>query len=480
MNVSDVSSVTIGLSAVPASVASFSVPLLLVDHADIPIDKIFRQVTRSTHATMLTASTDAENWCLALWGQTYNPAQAYIGRWIDTATASHAICENATTVAAAYAALTSTGQLGVLEAGGSVVDINPDFTGDTTMADVCASIQTAMSGAVASYTCALDALDRVVITSDNTGSSAAAVSLQTPAAGTDLTGAAYLGTEASVAGYDAEALGTAMARCLARDNTPFIICQRGETTAADVTAFSTVVNALDKICLLVCNDENAKDSGSSTDFPYLINALSHQKTHITYTEHNTSNGASADQHPDAAIIGEILVRLNKEGGVALSNNGMSSVSESGLDGDNSTVIPLIAGEITALEAKGCDFLVEPSSITHLKNGLAAGGNEIRVMVGKSYMAAKISEDWYAYKIAQDVVTYSDPDINALKSIVEKWALEMASRKLLDKETFVWNFPAASTFGATEKATHTLTLSNVFSANYVPSVNDTALTLDFTI
>ena len=57
MNVQDVVNVSIGLSTTPASQAKFTVPILLVDHADIPIDKRYRTVTKSSYATTLTAAT---------------------------------------------------------------------------------------------------------------------------------------------------------------------------------------------------------------------------------------------------------------------------------------------------------------------------------------------------------------------------------------------------------------------------------------
>jgi hypothetical protein len=480
MLVSEVASVTIGLSTTPASVASFSVPLLLVDHADVPVDRRYRQVTRSSYATDLTASTDQVGWCAALWGQNYNPAQAYIGRWVGTAISSYNVFPNALSVAATWAALAATGKF-ELDDGVNQEDISPDFTGDTTMANVCASINTALGASTnfTAYTCALDNLDRITITGITPGASSPTFATGTPGSGVDLTLPAYLGTEIAIDGIDAETLGSAMSAILALDNTPYIMCQRGGSIA-QVVAFSTAVNALDKYLLLVCNDEDAKDSVATSDFPYQIEALSHNKTHMCYTEHHTDNGAAADQHPDAAVIGEVLVRLDGEGANNLALASLSSVSQSGLDGDKTTVIPLTVAERTALDAKGCDYLVKPSSVTHLTTGLAAGGNEVRVMIGKAYMAAKISEGIYGYLIANNVVTFSDTDVQAIKGIVDYWATEMANRKLLDADSFVWNFPDAADFTAAQKATHTMTLSNVFSADVQAAVNDVVMTLDFSV
>ena len=473
MKITEIVNVSVGLSAVPPSQVSYGVPLLLVDSTDIPIDRRYVVETRSSYADELTEDSDAYNWCVALWSQNYNPSEAYIGRWISAATASYCYCPSATSVAATYAALAATAKVGIKEGAAAAVDISPDFSGDTTMADVAASLEAAMTGAVAGYTVSWDSVrSRMVFTSDNTGASADAVTLETPATGVDLTGTAYLGAEVSVAGYDAETLGAAASAVFELDNTPFIVCERGADTAQQV-ALSTSINALDKVLYLVTNDANTKSAGSTTDAAYQIKALSHQKTWMVYTEHTT-------QSPDAAIIGEVNARADSEGAISLAFNGLSGISESGLDGDGVTVKPLSPTERAALEAKGCDYLISPAGIVHARNGLAVGGNEMRVMIGKSYFAAKVTEDVYTYMLQNEVVTFSDPDIQAIKGINTKWAEVMADRGLLDANTFVFDYPAASEFTSAQKASHTMTISDVFNADVLSAVNDFVFTMAFTI
>lgn len=471
MNVQEIANVQIGLQAVPASQASFNVPLVLVDHADIPIDKRFTITQQTSFLTDFTASTSHLAWLTALWGQDETAQRAYVGRWVSAASAAYMVFPDATQDAAVYAALTSTGQMKITE-GVLTEDINPDFTGDTSMANVAASVQVALAASVnfSSYTCTIDQLGRLVITSDNTGASADAVSASSPAAGTDLTGALYFGTEFSQAGLDAEALETAMAAILQLDNTPFLMAQIGGSIS-QVVAFSTAVNALDKFLFLTINDTDASDSSSTTDAAYQIGQLSHQKTHMSYTEHSA-------EYPDATIIGSVMQRL--EGSASVANSSLSGISsKSGLGADGSTVIPLTPAQISALEAKGCDFIISPSTITHMRNGLAAGGNEVRLMVGKAFMAAKISEAVYAYLIANDVVTYSDEDIQAIKGLVDYWASVMVDRKTIEAG-YTITMPLASSFTAAQKATHTMALSNILTATAQSSVNDMTITMSFTI
>ena len=490
MQINETASVSVGLSVTPASQTTFSVPLLLIDHADIPIDRRYRQLTQSSYSATggLTASTTARNWCAALWGQNYNVTQAYIGRWVSAASSPYITFPSAVTTLASWTAI-SDGYLKITDNAGTpnTDEIGPlNFSSVTSMADVCTVIQTALQAITTpnitgldTATCALDILSRPTITNSTSCVAAATISITTATTGTDIGGALYLGTDVVQAGLDTETLSAAMSAIFALDDTPYLVCQRGASIAQAV-AFSTAVNSLKKYCFIVDDDADAKDSTASTDIGYQVNALSHQKTRLLYTEHTTNNGASADQFPDAAEIGEINARLDKEGGISQALNPLTGVSQSGLDSDLTTNIPLTTTEKTALIAKGYDFYDLYAGQVFARKGLSAGGNETRVMIGKEFFGAKVAEDFHAYLIANEVVTYSDTDIQALKSRVAYWANEMADRGLLDPETFVWNFPAASTFAAATKATHTLTLSDCFSATVFNSINDITITMNFSV
>ena len=482
MLVSDVASVTIGLSAVPASVASYTTPILLVDHADIPLDLRYTTTTKTTYTTDLTASTAQVGWCAALWGQQYNPTTAYIGRWIAAASSPYVVCVGFQTTIATWAAV-SDGTLTVTTDAGADVMTAIDFTGDLTLSDVAASIQVKLTaGGTSGALCTVDSQDRIIFTDPViTGAGSETVVLSGGGGVTDIYVAGFLNGASSfqVGGADIEAQGTAAAAILAKNNAPYIWCQRGGSVA-QLTAFSTYINSLDKYLYILDDDPNAKDSTDATDVAYAIEALGHNKTAIFYSEHTTTVGAAADQYADAAVIGEINARLDKEGAVSLALNALTGVSESGLHSDLTTVIPLTSAERSALEAKGCDYLVKPATSVHLAKGLAAGGQEVRVMQGKAFMAASISTDIYNYLLANEVVVYADADVLAFKTIVEYWANEMADRKLLDRDTFVYNFPLASTFNAAAKASHRMTLSDVFTSEYLASVNDVAMTLSFSL
>jgi hypothetical protein len=189
-----------------------------------------------------------------------------------------------------------------------------------------------------------------------------------------------------------------------------------------------------------------------------------------YTEHST-------QHPDAAICGEIMPRT--EATTSFAFTPLTGLSESGLHADGTTVIPLTVSERTALEAKGYDYLVNPAGSVHFVNGLASGGNEMRIMIGKMFTEAKISEEIYGYMVANNVVTFSDADIQAIKSIIVYWLDVMVARKVLDAN-YTITMPAASDFTAATKATHIMDLDDITDADAQIAVNRVNATLSWSV
>jgi hypothetical protein len=352
-----------------------------------------------------------------------------------------------------------------------------DFTGDTTLANVMDTIDTKLvAGGVSGARAGVDGIGRPYIYDPvATGSTATTLTVAGGGGGTDLYLAAWLdGANGwKTNGYDIEAQETAMARCLALTDVPYVWHERGGSVA-QVTALSTAVNALNKILHVRESDLTAK-TATTNDVSYAINALSHARTYGCYTEHTVANGAALDQNPDAAFSGEILPRA--EGSTSYANMALANVSESGLDNNGTTVIPLTDGERGFLEGKSCDYLIRPSTITHARNGLSYGGQEMRVMVGRDWYNYWIMFDIYSYMLDRQVVTFSDQDLAAIKAIVKYYADIMVTRKVLEAD-YTINMPLASSFTASAKATHTLTLSELLTADVQIAINDGVITMSW--
>jgi len=470
--ITDYANPTIGLSVTPAGTANFNIPMLLDDNAACPFDLSLRALTPTTYATILTAATPAYLWCSTMWGATKGgPKTAYVGRWAKVASASYAVCDSMTTVAGVYAALTTTAKFELVE-GASTEDINLDFTGDTSMTDVAASVTVGLAASVlgAAYICTWDALlNRLTFTSDVTGAAADAISIDTPATGVDLSLAIYFGASFAQPGFDAEAQETALARILAVNDTPFAICENGGSIAQQV-ALSTSVQALNKFLFLVNIDNNAYSSGTNTDAGYLINALAHNQTNVVFTQHIT-------HRPDAIHIGEILAY--PEGSHQHNAWPLTGVSMSGLHADGSTVIAMTTAQETVLAASGYDWIVKPLNVTHFHNGLTSNGTEVRVIIGKMYIEYNIGLAWYGYMISQAVVGYTDGNIQALKQMLEYW-LDIAVERQLLLPGYTTNFPEASSFTAAVKATQIMDLPNVSAATVNKAVNSITADLDWAV
>jgi hypothetical protein len=473
--IQDFASLTIGLTVNPASQANFSVPLLMVDSEDVPIDKRYIITTRSSKDTDLTADSAQLAWAGAVWGQNYNPAQAYIGRWVSAASSPYIVFGSPGTNITTWAAVAD-GTLRITD-GTNDDDLTAlSFAAVTDLDDVAQVIETALQAiaipnitGLDTATCEVDQFNRIIIKNSTTGSAAAGISAAAEGTGTDLNGSDYLGSSFSQDGLDAETLTTAANLVFALDNTPFILNEIGANTAQQV-AFATGMNSLKKFLLLVVNDTDAKDSAISTDTGYQLNALGYNRCFVMYTEHTT-------QYPDGALCGEVYPQ--DEGAVHLAFTPLTGLSESGLAADGTTVKPLTATERAALEAKGYDYLVKPSTVTHFTNGLTPGGNEARIMVLKMYVEAKVDEDSYGYLIANNVVTFSDDDINSFKGIIENW-LEVAEDRKGLEPGWTLEMPLASSFSAATKATHIMDLSDLGDAETQRAVNKVTMSLSWSV
>jgi len=110
-------------------------------------------------------------------------------------------------VAATWASLASTGKFKIEINGTDYDDVNPNFTGDASMADVAASIQTALRTATSSTETVAWSTNHFVFTSASTASTSIVKPCESPSTGTDISGAG--GTTYMDADYKAPSVQTA-------------------------------------------------------------------------------------------------------------------------------------------------------------------------------------------------------------------------------------------------------------------------------
>lgn len=464
------------LDSSPSVATKYTIPCLLVDHADVPVDKRLREMTPATWATRCTSSTEQYNWFDHFYNQPYplNPANSrdniagYVGRWVSAATAAYRVFPNAEDDATVWAALTSTGQFNI-DDGTNDEDVTPDFTGDTDMDDVAASITTALAGGTnfTGYVCSVDAYNRLIITGSATGASAPSFTIGSPAAGTDLSGAAYLGTATSFlqAGLDAETLGAAVTAIRAKSTVPTVFFERGATDV-QALAWVTAMDAIDGVfAVAVSSDTEHEDSEATTTLAYQADALELGKCHIIYSRQN--------DYPDAIYYGEILPRPAGSCDYALTPCSIASgytASPSGMELDGVTPDEVSDAAVEALDAVNCDFVTTPfTNTTHLARGLCPNGDEVRIVLGQMFIEYNSSLEGYQFMVANEVNTFSDIFLMEIKGIAEKW-LDLAVARKMIEPGYQLNMPAASDFTAAQKASHYMSLPNVASAGIQFAVN----------
>jgi hypothetical protein len=442
--------------------------MLLVDTEDVPLDLRYRITALASYASEFTASGETDLWCDALWGQGRYPSVAYIGRWAKAATAPYYVCGSpAAWTALGWKAVT-VGDLAVTNGTATEQFATGTMAATTSLADCLAVIQTELRTAVtlatelATCTVSLDKLNRIQIKSSITGAAAKSISVVAPTggAGTDITGDNYLNIASgafAVAGIDAEDPDDALAAIYAKPvSARFCVNVRSTPSIAQTVALATALPLYGCIGEYRITDPDAKSSGATTDVGYLLEAAANKNCHLIYTEHTT-------QHPDAAITAQLCTR--SEGAAGPAFLGLTGCYQSGLDTDGITIKSLTDGEIIALKAKGYDYLDKPSNTVHCCTGLTPGGIELRHRVGLYWLDQRSSESAYALLLskaeANQVLTFSDPDIQSLGGIYRGYCDELVKRKCIDSG-YTMVLPSAADFDATVKATHILSLSDMAS------------------
>jgi hypothetical protein len=478
MKLSEKVSLDIALSAVPPQSAGFSVPGLIVDAAEVPVYTRIRQVTRSDYATILSTTASAAAWAAKLWASG-NVALAYIIRWASTAQPSRFVIEDYSPILATWKAATTSLDFGLTD-GITTEQIHAALVPSAvSMADVCASLQTAIRASVSfgsgaepdgdltTATVALDALGNIVLSSGETGAAATTYSIVAPTTppGTDITGASYLNIASGayvVAGLAAEDPDDALTAALEINDGIQIIHEIGASTSQQ-NALNTSCESYKKIFTLNVRDPNAVDSEDVTNIAYLLSAASASYAWGCYTE-------NASDYPSAILNGQILTK--PEGSASAANNPLTGIYESGEYPGGSPGRPLTPTERAALEGFSCDCVVRPMSNNLFNSGLTFAGIELKHRVGYSWAELRSAEEIEAY-LEQNEVTFSDADIGAICAIIFKYLDILVDRKCSTSYTI--NVPSAADISLIEQATHTLTLSEVASIISAYAINQVVAT-----
>jgi len=454
---------------------SFGIGLFLVDDSQIPIDQRYKYVTPSDWDD-LTSGTDPYSFSNVYFGQKRQAQKLMLGRWVSSASEPYFVCGTHETDYAVWE-LVSDGSFTVSDGTSTDVVTGVDFDGITALSQV-ATVLTAAIQAIGSpnitgldtATFEFDSEDRLILKHSATGASAATLSIVSGGGGTDLTSSTYMDVSNgfSQAGLDAEEPTEALTAISELDDSYYeVMCERSLTTTQQV-AVGSYVNAKKKQCILVYSNTDAKSAGTSTDLGSQCADLALSRTMCVYSEHS-------DEWPDAAIAGCVLPA--SEGTTEFAMEVLALVQESGLAADG-TSKPLTTTEISVLEGKKYNRIAKVGDNIFNTDGMNANGTEHRIMLGKDWFEARIQEDVFTILLQNPLSAFDNPTLAQFEAVVREYATEAINRGILvdtPDRPFVIDFPDADDFSQSERASHDMVLSDVFSGY----LNSAAVTVTIT-
>jgi len=474
------------LQTASAPVTTYEQLFLAADCADVPHDLRSIWTTKSSYTDDLTSSTNAYNFAAAFWAQSRTATRLMVGFWAETDQENFVVFPGVETTIATWVLKGATAYFKVAETGGATVQ-EITVTGldaVTTLAAVAARIT---AGFVAtggsdyeSYTCTVDPTGRFIITSDDPGAANSyPIVITAGTTGTDISDLLVPASAYQVAGLDAETPAAALAAISAIDDDYYYICYRGAngtgtSATSEQTALSTAVQSMDKLLVLHSSDVGCVSAVSTSDIAYVVDAAKDSRTAVIYSAH-TAN------FPDARVQGCVIPA--DEGTTSWAWQVLSGANESGLAGDGVTALGLTTTQRTALKNKNCNWIESAGGSTYMYNGVTANGNEIRVMLGRDWFVNGITGEIFTDMLNSPLNAFDNSTLAKFEGIVRTWLdAALARRIIIDTEDrpITIDFPDADDFTTAQRASHTMTLSDVFVAYLNSAVNDVAITGTFTI
>jgi hypothetical protein len=480
--------VDISLETQVAPTASFSEMFLTDEDSVVPTDRRWLRTTRASYTDDLPSGTNAFNFAQAFWSQKRSAQYLYLGRWVKTAEAPYYVTGTTNGLTLADWVSVTDGTFTVQDNAGTPNEddlTGLNFSTATSVADIATILTAAIQAIGAPNITGLDTaqfefdnLGRLRLLHSVTGAAAATLTIISEGTGTDLTGATYFDTANgfTIAGLDAEEPTAAVTAIRDLNDDWYKMALRSES-AAQQQALAAQFEGLKKQVVFVSGVAADKDPASTTDVPYVLASLNYKNSSVIYTEHTvTATGGWVD----AAVDGTVLPAT--EGTTAWSNESLSAAFSSGKASDSSAK-ELTTTETTALKDKNCNYIATAGGITFLTPGLNSSGDETRTILGVHWLENVIQNDIFNYNIANPLPAFDEPTLVAYEGIVERRLNEALTRGIIvntpDRPITI-TFPTADDFTAAQRASHTMTLSNVFSAYVNSVVNEVVITGTFRI
>ena len=360
--ISSVVGVNISTTPTAPSRDSFGTTLLVTQEAGIStLQGIKFYGSISEVSADWSASTEVSKAATTYFGRTPRPATLAVGtRYLTAQAGTLRSSANAEDAFAVWAAV-SDGEFTISIDSDAQEITGIDFTGDTNMDDVAATIQAKLqavaSGGYTAATCTWDSVDTVFnIVSGTTGASSL-VSFMTPIAapsGTDVSGAGEAGDAdaffqgrqgqgTKTAGIDAEAtVGDALSRFEEAGEFYFFGFTKETRDDTDTQNAAAWAEARVKEFFTVSNNEDSLNSAIATDIGSVLNALGYERTWVQYS-------GNPSQYPEfSAMARAAIVDFNStDSTITLNLKQLPGISTESIT----------TGQLATLKAKGINVYV---------------------------------------------------------------------------------------------------------------------------
>lgn len=458
---------TLLTSTAPA--ATFGVNMLLIDDPLIPADVRFITVTPADFDTILANDATLLAYATAWFGQKRQASELRFGRWLSQFSNptwyAGAAWEQDPAVWAAQANLTIDLNLDVDTA--QVIGI--DFSSITTIEQVVTVLQAAIDGAALA-----SPFDGVQVKIDTLGRlcfEAVQSSVDTNVLEVDWSPVGYdtlvdITNEQQFGGVATETMTNAAIAISDIDDTWYNLQVRYDTTLVitpdaedQLVDLAAYIETRDKLLDIFYSAAGAKSSVITTDVGNRISTLGFKRTLVLYSE-------QTDQNPDAAAVGAVLPA--EEGTTSFAFEALVGVSESG------KLAPLTTTEKTTLISKGYNYIEVVGNNIFMFNGITAGNEEKRIMLGRDWFTARIAEAIFTDQMNFPVQTFDNDTLTTIGSHILEFAEEATDRKILIQTAdrpFTLNLPDADTISAAQRANKKLEVTDAFTGFINSAINE---------
>jgi hypothetical protein len=451
---------------------SLGVGLQLIDNDRVPIESRYITVTPQDYQTELPSGImqDFANAYFTQEGPT--PAELRFGRWVKTA--SSPMFEGGPQWAqdAATWAFVSDGVFDVTD-GTNTDQIGPlNFSGVTAISQILAILDAGLAAVALPNITGLDSsvfefspVDGTLrLVMSTTGAAAATVSIVSGTAiGTDIYEILLDASNGiSLSGYDVET-GPEALQAISELNDGYYFVMVSGANDTEHEAIAAYIEGVRKLGIYVTADSDAYSDISITDLGITLLGLAYKRSIACYT---AKKAAPFNEYLDAAVVGNSIAAT--PGTRAYDWNRLTGITDSG-DPNN-----LTKGKRNILQNKGYNWSEQyKDSISIFFPALTSYPVEIRIMQARDYFMFNVENDLFNLMLSNDLSAYDDPTFAQIEEILTYRLEEQVTNRTGTEYTI--NMPDPDTINSAERATHQLTLTEVFVLKLNSKVSEMYLT-----